>query len=229
MRKLPIYFLIDNSESMLSGECGEAIKNGLKLLINALRGEPIALETAYLSLITYSEFAIQHNQLTDLFRFKVPAIVPLGKNKSFGAALQLLSYSIENEVVQPTLNEKGDWRPIAIILTDGAPTDIWLDELSELKKNHVNLIIFIAGTNFDFSIYKKMTAKIFRLSATSHSDLYGLFNWETIFPFKDGSVITDDITVQEIKLPPPPTCIDINPEIENTPSEKQNSYKQDAQ
>lgn len=206
MRRLPIYFVIDNSKSMLSGVGAETIKNALNSFMNGLRGEPIALETAYLSLITYSEFAIQHNQLTDLNQFKVPSMVPLSRNKSFGSALSLLSYSIENEVVQqPSLNNKGDWRPLAIIFTNGAPTDDWQDALVKLQmqKIRVKIIVFIADYNFDFSIYKKVTPKIFRINVTSANDLKGLFNWETILPYEDSDGISMPSTKVELSPPSP--------------------------
>lgn len=226
IRKLPIYFLIDNSESMLSGNSVETIKNGLNSFIDKLKGEPHALETAYLSLITYSEFAIQHNQLTDLLQFQVPSMVPLGRSKSFGAALQLLSYSLENEIAQPNANEKGDWRPLVMILTDGVPTDDWQDELAELQKKRAKIIVCIADHNFDFSIYKKMTSRIFRLNAMSDDALKGFFNWETIFPFEEGSLITNSISIKstKVELPPPPPSIDIDPEIKNTPSKEHIRY-----
>ena len=51
MRRLPVYLLIDTSGSM-HGEAIEAVRNGLQVLVSALRQDPYALETAYLSVIT---------------------------------------------------------------------------------------------------------------------------------------------------------------------------------
>ena len=46
MRRLPIYFLIDVSESMV-GEPIEEVQNGIRTIIQELRFDPYALETVY--------------------------------------------------------------------------------------------------------------------------------------------------------------------------------------
>ena len=51
VRRLPIYLLIDTSGSMM-GEPIEAVKQGIRTLITELKGDPQAVETAYLSVIT---------------------------------------------------------------------------------------------------------------------------------------------------------------------------------
>ena len=48
MRRLPVYLLVDTSGSMM-GEAIESVRNGLQMLVSALRQDPYALETAYLS------------------------------------------------------------------------------------------------------------------------------------------------------------------------------------
>ena len=53
-RRLPVYLLLDTSGSM-SGDPIEAVKQGVKALISELRGDPQALETAYLSGILFEE------------------------------------------------------------------------------------------------------------------------------------------------------------------------------
>ena len=56
MRKLPIYLLLDTSGSM-HGEPIEAVKNGVDMLVSTLLSDPYALETAYLSVITFDSAA----------------------------------------------------------------------------------------------------------------------------------------------------------------------------
>lgn len=64
MRKLPIYLLLDTSGSM-HGEPIEAVKNGVEMLVSTLRNDPYALETAYLSVITFNTNAQQLVPLTE--------------------------------------------------------------------------------------------------------------------------------------------------------------------
>lgn len=58
MRRLPVYLLLDTSGSMY-GEPIEAVKNGVQVLVSTLRQDPYALETAYLSIITFDSDARQ--------------------------------------------------------------------------------------------------------------------------------------------------------------------------
>ncbi len=68
MRRLPVYLLLDTSGSMY-GEPIEAVKNGMQVLISTLRQDPYALETAYLSVITFDSSACQASQLTEQSAF----------------------------------------------------------------------------------------------------------------------------------------------------------------
>ena len=57
-RRLPVYLVLDTSGSM-TGEPIEAVRQGVKALLADLRGDPQALETAYLSVITFNNTAQQ--------------------------------------------------------------------------------------------------------------------------------------------------------------------------
>ena len=65
MRRLPVYILIDTSGSMY-GEPIEAVKNGLSIMLSTLTSDPYALETAYLSIITFDGTAHQVLPLTEI-------------------------------------------------------------------------------------------------------------------------------------------------------------------
>lgn len=57
-RRLPVYLLLDTSGSM-RGEPIAAVNQGLQILVSLLRQNPTALETAYLSIITFDDAAKQ--------------------------------------------------------------------------------------------------------------------------------------------------------------------------
>ena len=117
MRKLPIYLLLDTSGSM-HGEPIEAVKNGVDMLVSTLLSDPYALETAYLSVITFDSAAQQLVPLTELPKFQAPQLQAAGCT-ALGGALALLAQRIDTEVTTTTAEQKGDWRPLVFIMTDG--------------------------------------------------------------------------------------------------------------
>lgn len=42
---------------------------------------------------------------------------------ALGEALKLVSNKIDTEVEKTTTEQKGDWKPLVFIMTDGIPTD----------------------------------------------------------------------------------------------------------
>src|SRR3977135_3393389 len=95
LRRLPVYLLLDCSASM-SGEPIEALRMGVKALIADLRTDPQALETAYLSVITFSSSAQQVNPLTELISFQEPSLEARGAT-ALGDALKVLSQCMDSE------------------------------------------------------------------------------------------------------------------------------------
>ena len=100
MRRLPVYLLLDTSGSM-SGEPIEAVKNGVQIMISSLRQNPQAIETAFLSVITFDSVAQQIIPLTDLASFQMVNISATGVT-ALGEALKLVAHKIETEVQTET-------------------------------------------------------------------------------------------------------------------------------
>src|SRR5258705_8845489 len=120
-RRLPVYMLLDCSGSM-SGEPIEAVRQGIKYLVAELQGDPQALETVWLSVITFDSSARQVVPLTPIIKFQEPQLVANGTTQ-LGHALTLLSSCIDQEVRKSTSTQKGDWKPLIFLMTDGEPTD----------------------------------------------------------------------------------------------------------
>ena len=121
MRRLPVYFLIDVSESMV-GEPIKQVQDGMRSIIQELRTDPYALETVFVSVIAFAGKARTLQPLTELYKF-YPPVFPVGGGTSLGAALNFLMDDIDKSVVKTTLEQKGDWKPIIFLFTDGTPTD----------------------------------------------------------------------------------------------------------
>ena len=176
MRRLPVYLLLDTSGSM-HGEPIEAVKNGVQILLSNLRQDPYALETAYLSVITFNETAKQVVPLTELPSFQAPVLNASGCT-SLGDALSLLASSIEREVAKTTAEEKGDWKPLVFIMTDGEPTDDWAKGLEALKKVRTGVVVACAaGPGADTSVLKKITEVVVSLDTADDSTIKAFFKW----------------------------------------------------
>ncbi len=201
-RRLPVYLLLDVSGSM-AGDPIEAVRHGVKALISELRSDPQALETAYLSVITFNSAARQVCPLTELMLFREPTLTAGGPT-ALGAALRLLTDCIRNEVRKSTETQKGDWKPLVFILTDGVPTDEWREAAAMLKSTKpANIIACAAGSCADTSVLKEITDSVLLMNNLSAGDLAQFFAWVSS-SVKLSSKSLDAKPGAGIELPPPP-------------------------
>jgi len=205
MRRLPVYLLLDTSGSM-SGEPIEAAKNGVQVLVSTLRQDPYALETAYLSVITFDSAAKQVCPLTELATFQSPNLVATGTT-ALGAALELLSQKISSEVTTTTAEVKGDWKPLIFIMTDGEPTDDWQKGVQALNKVKTGAIVACAaGPNANTTILKQITEIVVQLDTTDSATIKAFFKWVSA-SISTGSQKVDSGQKEVVgldDLPPPP-------------------------
>lgn len=204
LRRLPVYLLLDCSGSMM-GEPIEAVRQGIKALLSELRGDPQALETAYLSVITFDSQARQTVPLTELIQFKEPELHASGAT-ALGGALQILIDCINTEVQKSTETQKGDWRPLVFILTDGSPTDIdtFNRAMQDIKTAKVaNIIACAAGSNANTTYLKQITENVLMMNTLSSGDMAQFFQWVS-GSIKMSSKSLDAKPDGPIQLPPPP-------------------------
>lgn len=213
MRRLPVYLLLDTSGSMY-GEPIEAVKNGVQTLISTLRNDPYALETAYISVITFDSSAQQVTPLTELAAFQQPSITASGCT-AMGGALELLSQKSDSEVTKTTKETKetkGDWRPLVFILTDGEPTDDLNKGLAEFKKRKFGMVVACAaGMGANTDTLKQITENVVQLDTADSESIKQYFKWVS------ASISTTSKSVESTgsepnslsELPPPPPEVNI--------------------
>ncbi len=209
MRRLPVYLLLDTSGSMM-GEPIEAVKNGLQTLLAALRQDPYALETAYLSVITFESAARQLVPLTDLASFKAPDL-RAGGATALGDALGVLAQCIDREVAQNTPQQKGDWKPLIFLMTDGGPTDSWKTRAKELRQRKLGLFIACAaGPGADVQMLKALTEIVVQLDTADSATIKAFFKWVSQSVSSGSQKVEQQKEVAGLSdLPPPPPEINV--------------------
>jgi len=205
MRRLPVYLVLDVSGSM-HGEPIESVRNGMQVLVSTLRSDPYALETAHLSVITFDSAAQQVTPLTELMTFQ-PPFIEAGSLTALGAALRLTKECIEREVRKTTPEQKGDWKPLVFLMTDGQPNDDWRKGLEEFRKASVGLVVACAaGDQADVSILKEITEAVVYLSTADAGTIGAFFKWVSASISTSSKKI--DLTKKDSgsidQLPPPP-------------------------
>jgi uncharacterized protein YegL len=195
----------------MSGEPIEAVKNGVQVLVSTLRQDPYALETAYLSVITFDSSARQVVPLTELGSFQQPALQATGTT-ALGEALTLLGSRIATEVARSTADQKGDWKPLVFLMTDGAPTDDWQKGLSALQQVKTGLIVACAaGPHADTGILKQLTDIVVKLDTADSSTIKAFFKWVSASVSSGSQKV--DLGKQEVTgvkdLPPPPPEVNL--------------------
>lgn len=210
MRRLPVYLLLDTSGSMY-GEPIEAVKNGVQVLVSTLRQDPYALETAYLSIITFNTQAQQVSPLTELAAFQQPNIDASGCT-ALGEALSLLATKVDTEVTKQTAGQKGDWKPLVFLMTDGEPTDDLNKGLTEFKKRKFGMVVACAaGQGANTDTLKKITENVVQLDTADSATIKSFFKWVSASistgsqKVEEGGINLDKIS----QLPPPPAEVNI--------------------
>jgi uncharacterized protein YegL len=180
MRRLPVYFLIDVSESMVGWQM-QAVEKELINVISELKENPHALDTVFVSVITFAGQAKTLADIRELPEFNAPKF-SIGRGTSLNNAIQHLINKINNDTTPTTSKQKGDWKPIIFLCTDGVPTDNCITAINEWKKNwqnKANLIAISVGEETDLNLLKQLTEHIFLLKDISGSSYKKFFKWIT--------------------------------------------------
>lgn len=180
MRRLPIFFVIDVSESMV-GEPIADIGVGLRTMIQSLRQDPTALETAYISVIVFAGKAKTLVPLTDIASFYPPQM-PIGGGTSLGAALNHLIAEMNSKLVKNDGTTKGDWKPVIFLFTDGVPTDNAEQSVRQWEveyRNRANLVAISIGNNADLNTLRRLTDQVLVFNDTKPEAYKNFFKWVT--------------------------------------------------
>lgn len=178
MRRLPIFFLLDVSESMI-GDNLRQLQHGLERLMTRLRTDPHALETVYISAIAFAGKPRTLTPLTELGSFYTPRL-PVGSGTSLGAAMIHLMDEIDRGVQKSTPEQKGDWKPVVYLMTDGKPTDDMKPALERWKRSYASRVTLVAigiGAHVSLNLLQELTPHVLQLDAKGDDDFKRFVDW----------------------------------------------------
>ena len=159
----------------------EQVQDGMATIINELRTDPYALETAYISVIAFAGRPKMLQPLTEVYKFYPPKF-HIGSGTSLGVAMNYLMDEIDKNVQKTTAEVKGDWKPIIFLFTDGVPTDkvdVAFDRWNKKYRHGANLIVVSIGDNADTQQLGQISDNVMRLNRTDASSFKAFFKWVT--------------------------------------------------
>ncbi len=207
MRRLPVYLVVDSSESTI-GAANAAINLGIRKTLESLRKNPYALETVWLSTISFDAKARVLTPLTDIVEFQAPNI-EIRPGTALGAAIDLLSSQMKKEVRRATNDDKGDFRPLVFFFTDGVPTDDWrapLARFKALRPRPANVYAIGCGDEdaVDYSLLNQLADKTFKIEGDEDdlaSTFAKLFVWLSASIQSASQGVGDDFFSKKENMP----------------------------
>lgn len=134
VKAIPLYFVVDCSYSMTEGDRLGAVNRYLSEFLQEASSNPLLRQTIFLSIISFSDDANVELPLTRVDSVRTYPRIEARGGTSYGAAFRLLRKCLTMDVDALKANRLRVFRPYAVFLSDGWPTDDgWERDLEALQ------------------------------------------------------------------------------------------------
>jgi uncharacterized protein YegL len=204
MRRLPVFFVIDCSESMV-GESIQKVELGLETFVKALRADPYALETVHVSVIAFAGISKVLTPLIDVISFYPPKL-PIGDGTNLGKGLETLMNELDSRLTKSTSDQKGDWKPLVYLFTDGRPTEDLSREIARWRESYAkkaNLIAVSIGGEADVGVLEQFSSEVLVFEDREENDFKKFIEWiSSSVSAQSRSLGVDGISGRVPEMPP---------------------------
>lgn len=180
-RPLPVIIAVDKSGSMESSGKIEALNLALNDFVKSLQEEDSSRAEIHLALYSFGgESASCDSPLSSISDLQIPKYTAMGRTP-MGGAFSMLKALIEDK----ELISSRSYKPTIVLLTDGVPTDDWIQPLGELisdgRSSKAFRIALAIGDDADKNMLSEFVSEPeYLLSGENARDIKKFFRFVTM-------------------------------------------------
>jgi uncharacterized protein YegL len=174
------------------GDQIQQVEDGMATIIKSVKTDPHAIETVWISILVFAGQAKTLVPLQEVVSFYPPKF-PIGGGTSLSKGLGHLMLELRKNLVLTTFEQKGDWKPIVFLFTDGVPTDDTRVAIAEWKQNWqrtANMVAVSFGDETDTCLLGELTENVLHFKNSTDDDYKKFFKWVT------DSIKTSSVSVE---------------------------------
>ncbi|TLD84772.1 vWA domain-containing protein [Helicobacter trogontum] len=147
-KRVPVCLCLDTSGSM-DGSPIMQLNEGVKLFYKAINDDVVAKQSADVCIVTFGFNGVQCNQEFQSIAEEIPPSFSAGGNTPMGSAVARALDLLEDRKRQYQDNGVEYFQPWLVLITDGAPTDAYIDAAQRTSDlvNNKKLTVFAIGVD----------------------------------------------------------------------------------